>query len=178
MATRKGLKFDIRTGREIDDDDPVLRDGQRIFVPLNMCDSQQREVIQHFQHLRAEDALAQHRPGPRYIVDEAARARVEQARAEGIREMCDAWRKPVADAAGEFRGQQPGDVCTVREGGVDEGSPGHLRMVTGELRCVPDQRRTDAVPRVMDAATAQRIRDEAWEESVRRDENAWRGLAR
>ena len=33
MATRKGLKFDIRTGREIDDDDDVLRDGQRIVVP-------------------------------------------------------------------------------------------------------------------------------------------------
>ena len=153
MATRKGLKFDIRTGREIDDDDPVLRDGQRIFVPLNMCDSQQREVVEHFEHLRADDALAQHRPGPRYIVDEAARARVEQARAEGIREMCDAWKNPPAES----------------------NITGHLNH---RLECVPDQRRTDAVPRVMDAATAQRIRDEAWEESVRADENAWRGPAR
>ena len=175
MATRKGLKFDIRTGREIDDDDDVLRDGQRIIVPLNMADSRQREVSEHFEYLRAEDALAQHRPGPRYIVDEAVRARVEQARAEGIREMCDAWkRKPDANSesgygSGEFRGQQPGDQCTIN------GAPGHLNH---RLECVPDQRRQDAVPRVMDAATAQRIRDEAYEESVRRDENAWRGPAR
>ena len=69
-------------------------------------------------------------------------------------------------------------MCTVREGGVAEGGPGHLRMVNGELRSVPDQRRTDAVPRVMDAATTQRIRDEAYEESVRREENEWRGPAR
>jgi hypothetical protein len=88
------------------------------------------------------------------------------------------WRQPVADVAGEFRGAQEGDVCTVREGGVGEGSPGHLRMVHGELRCVPDQRRTDAVPRTMSVADAQRIRDAAWEESVRADENAWRRPAR
>jgi hypothetical protein len=169
MATRKGLKFDIHSGREIDDDDPVLRDGQRIFVPLNMCDSQQREVVEHFQHLRADDALAQHRPGPRYIVDEAARARVEQAYQDSKRELQEAWRKPVADAAGESRGAQPGDVCTIN------GAPGHLDH---QLQCVPDKRSQDSVPRTMDAATAQKIRDEAWLQSVREEENEWRRPAR
>jgi hypothetical protein len=94
-------------------------------------------------------------------------------------ELTTAWqRKPTEDLSGEFRGAQEGDVCTVREGGVDEGSPGHLRMVGGKLTCVPDKRSQDAVPRTMSVADAQRIRDQAYEESVRREENEWRGPAR
>jgi hypothetical protein len=50
-------------------------------------------------------------------------------------------------------------VCTVREGGIDEGAPGHLRMVNGRLTCVPDKQRTDSgVPRAMSLADAQRIK--------------------
>jgi hypothetical protein len=184
MATRKALKFDIRTGREIHDDDPVLRDGQRIVVPMNMADSAQREVIEHFEQLRAEDAAARklglndaldlHKPGQRFSVDAAARARVEQARAEGIREMCDAWKQPMADIANEARGAQPGDECTVREGGHGEGSPGHLQMRGGRLVCVPDKRRADSVPRTMDAAAAQQVKDQAWLEMCRDLEEAWK----
>ena len=69
------MKFDIRTGREIDDDDDVLRDGQRIVVPLNMRDS-----MSPMQRAVAEDKAARgvtvvdglgrpagHRPGACYL---------------------------------------------------------------------------------------------------------------
>jgi hypothetical protein len=81
----------------------------------------------------------------------------------------DAWRTPVA------RGQQEGDVCTVREGGVAEGSPGHLRMVNGKLTCVPD-RRQDTAPRgpTYDAAEGERIKAAAYAEMVDELTNAWR----
>jgi hypothetical protein len=50
--------------------------------------------------------------------------------------------------------------------------------VTGaRLECVPDARQ-DAVPRTMDFADAQRIRDRAWLESVAELESAWKGPAR
>jgi hypothetical protein len=39
------------------------------------------------------------------------------------------------DATREFRGQQPGDVCTIN------GAPGHLN---NKLECVPDNQ--DALP--------------------------------
>ena len=44
----QGLKFDIRTGAPIEDDDDVLRDGQRIVVPMVMKDGMspiQRSVM-------------------------------------------------------------------------------------------------------------------------------------
>jgi hypothetical protein len=173
MATRKGLKFDIRTGREIEDDDPVLRDGQRIIVPLNMCDSKQREVSEHFAHLRADDALAQHRPGPRYVVDEAVRAHVEEVYQDEKRKLQDAWRTPAANSetgvgSGEFRDARPGDQCSL------DGAPGHLNH---RPECIPD-RQDSAPPGTMTADAAQKIKDAAWLESVRADENAWRGPAR
>ncbi len=97
-----------------------------------------------------DDGLALHKPGQRFSTDEAANDAREEARREWIDEMCNAWRKPAADASsGEFRGAQEGDVCTVREGGVGEGSPGHLRMLNGKLTCVPDKHRADAAPRSM-----------------------------
>jgi hypothetical protein len=173
--------------RHDDDDGPfdafgILRDGRSVRVSLMMrdaamADSMQRDAARRFG---LGDALALHKPGQRLQVDEAARAHVEEVYQDEKRKLQDAWRKPVADAAGEFRGAQENDVCTVREGGVGEGGPGHLRMVNGRLVCVPDQRRQDSasVPRTMTADAAQKIRDEAWLASVQELENAWRGPAR
>jgi hypothetical protein len=144
------------------------------------------------------DGASLHRPGQRFAVDAAARACVEQARAEGIREMCDAWKTPPT---AEFRGQQPGDQCTIN------GASGHLNH---RLECIPDRRqdamdarertyremvddlqnawrRPDAsiepratadVPRTMTADAAQRIKDAAWLQSVKDLESAWKGPAR
>src|SRR5262245_50605884 len=129
------------------DDDEVLRDGQTMRVPMMMRDG-----------VGFTDSLAQHRPGQRFSVDAAARARVEQARAEGIKEMCDAWKNPP-----DVRGQQPGDQCTIN------GAPGHLNH---RLECIPDKRQ-DSVP-VHDAAAGQRIKDEAYAEMCRELTEAWK----
>ncbi len=169
------------------DDDDVLRDGETQRVPMMLRDGStvdledwQRDWV-YASRLGLDDALALHKPGPRYLTDQAGLDAKARAYEEGVREMCDAWRKPAADAnsetgigSGEFRGAQEGDACTVREGGVGEGSPGHLRMVNGKLTCVPDARRADAVPRTMTADAAQRIRDAAWLELVKELEQAWK----
>ena len=60
----------------------------------------------------------------------------------------------------------------MREGGVAEGSPGHLRMVNGKLTCVPDQRSHDAVPRTMAADTAQRDQRRGVRRMVERTRNS------
>jgi hypothetical protein len=127
MPRRKYEIINTRTGELIDDDDDVLRDGQTLRVPLYMRDGMsdiQREVADAkamrdaAKRFGLHDASALHRPGPRFLTDQAARARVEQARAEGIKDMCDAWRTPTTNSA--VRGQQPGDQCTIN------GAPGHL----------------------------------------------------
>jgi hypothetical protein len=82
--------------------------------------------------------------------------------------MCDAWKRPPDAASGEVVGARPGDKCIIN------GAPGHLNH---RLECVPDARQ-DAVPRTMDFADAQRIRDRAWLESVAELESAWKGPAR
>jgi hypothetical protein len=146
----------------------MLRDGSTVDL-----EPWQADVI-HAHRLGLDDGLALHKPGPRYCTDAGNAAKAE-AYADGVREMCDAWRKPVADpnsgtgyGSGEFRGARPGDKCTIN------GAPGHLNH---RLECVPDQRR-DAVPRTMDAADAQRIRDAAWLEMCRDLEDGWKGPAR
>jgi hypothetical protein len=169
--------YDLNGNRRIEEEDDaagVLKPNRVLRVPMMMRDSAQREVAEHFQRLRTEDAarsfglddaLALHKPGQRFVVDAAARARVEQARADGIKEMCDAWqRKPVADVSGELRGAQSGDVCTI------DGAPGHLNH---RLECIPDKRQ-DSMPRSMTMDQAQAIRDRAYEESVRELTEAWR----
>jgi hypothetical protein len=159
---------------DVFDDRGLLRDGKTYRVPLILRDADtlspvQREVL---ADVAMRDA-ALHRPGPRFCTDAAANDAKAQAYAESVEELTTAWqRKPVDSesgfGSGEFRGQQPGDVCTIN------GQPGHLNH---RLECVPD-RQHDSVPRMMDAATAQAIRDEAWLASVEADENAWRGPVR
>ena len=178
MTTRNYEIFETRTGRRIEeDDDDVLRDGQTLRVPLHMRDGHspmQREVMEDKAARRfgLDDATALHRPGYKYCVDADARARVEEARAQWIQEMTDGW-KTTAPGAVEFRGAQEGDVCTVREGGVGEGGPGHLKRIGGKLVCVPGQRH-DSLPRTMTAADAQPIRDAAYRQYCDELVNAWK----
>ena len=124
--------YDLNGNRRVeeeDDDDGVLKPNRILRVPMMMRDGMsaiQRTSSRSDEKMRRHaaqrfglnDALDLHKPGQRFSVDAAARARVEQARAEGIREMCDAWkRKPDANSgvgSHELRGQQPGDQCTIR----------------------------------------------------------------
>jgi hypothetical protein len=161
-----------------DDDDDMLQDGGRRLVPLMLKDAAGRDTgevvqVERWQadaiwasRFKLDDGAALHRPGPRYCSDAGNDAKAE-AYVDGVREMCDAWKNPPAESntgSGEFRGARPGDKCTIN------GQPGHLNH---RLECVPDQRR-DAVPRTMDAADAQRIKDEAWLASIKELEEAWK----
>ena len=161
----------------------ILRDGERYRVPLTMMDEMQKDIREqitadtaplHVVDAAGNAGLALNKPGARYLTagkktqDWArivtANVQRDQAKAEMINDMQTAWQQ---DIAGEFRGAQPGDPCTVRKGGYRgyaEGSPGHLDE---NLECIPDQR-----PR--DAAAAQRIRDAAYEQSVRELTEAWK----
>src|SRR5262249_49640555 len=117
--------------------------------------------------LADDGSMTMFRPGYRFAADAAAGFEAKREAYEaGVKDLTDAWRTP-ADAAppvgsGESRGQREGDVCTVRSGGVGEGSPGHLRMVNGKLECVPDRADGASPPRTMSAEDAQKIRDRAY----------------
>jgi hypothetical protein len=162
-----------------DDDGGVLPDGGRRLVRMMLRDGStvdlepwQADVI-HAHRVGLDDGAALHRPGPRYLTDQAGLDAKAKAYADGVREMTTAWqRQPVADAngktgvgSGELRGRKPGDQCTIN------GAPGHLNL---RLECVPDKRRADAVPRTMTADDAQPIRDAAWLASIVELQEAWR----
>jgi hypothetical protein len=100
--TRKNYEIVGRDGRIVDDDDPVLRDGETLRVPLHMRDGStvDLEPWVHASRLGLDDGLALHRPGPRYCTDEAGVDAKAQAYADGVREMCDAWKTPARPPAG------------------------------------------------------------------------------
>jgi hypothetical protein len=161
VSMPKYLKFD-RNGAPIEDDDDILRDGQRIVVPMNMRDgmSELQRAVAEDKARRGDgiglvDALALHKPGQRFSVDAAARTHVEQVYQDEKRKLQDAWRTTTV------RGQQPGDQCTI------DGQPGHLNH---RLECVPDQRQDS----VMTTDQAQAIKDAAYNAMVAELQNAWR----
>jgi hypothetical protein len=177
---------------DIFDDRGLLKDKHSARVPMMMRDGLtdlQRSVRDHYAPARVVDAFGDsgaglHRPGSRYLVAGAGTADHavlvmrdhlrREARDQYIAELTSAWqRKPTQDLGGGVREAQPGDVCTVRgpEYPLDQSAPGHL---DARLVCVPDKPRRDSMSRTMDAADAQRIRDEAYAEFVRLHENAWR----
>jgi hypothetical protein len=161
--------------------DDLLGDGERRTVPMMMRDSAGEPLLvtdaaeQAYERYRRRqmDAVAANRAAwlrlGRDGADAAERERAEQIYRDEKRRLSDAWRQ---DATPVGRGQQEGAACTVRAGGRDEGSPGHLRMVNGKLTCVPDQRR-DA-PRTMTADDAQPIRDAAYRQYCDELVNAWK----
>jgi len=198
--TRRHQAFAVRDHSPVDDDDAfdergVIRDGYGVRVPLFMMDSMQKAVRADARRRKAverdpmgrvrstfeeEEAdammtdaeLSLHRPGYRTLGtlndDEAVRAYNDS-----VREKCNAWRKRDERPAGAYPYDpgREGQACTI------DGRPGTLQRRGDALVCVPNgesSSNSDAVPRTMDAATAQRIRDQAWEEMCERQRNAWK----
>jgi hypothetical protein len=147
----------------------------------------------------AEIAMSLHRPGFRCCTDDASvdLSAGERARAERILQDSEAWRdtnyaevpqavregaqKPVTLPFGAWRlgTQTEGASCSVGEGErgrwVREGNFLYCRPLPASTpRVPPTNPSTDSVPRTMDAATAQRIKDEAWSAYVQDLSNAWR----
>ncbi len=131
------------------DENGILRDGHSVRVSMTARDSlspMQRAVLDTRRALdtRVTDAAA-HRPGYRFA-DVSNDAR-QQAYDAYQREAEEAWRNPPGldepHGVGThwMGGAQEGSVCTVRgaEYPDDYGSPGHMRMVRGQMICVPDE---------------------------------------
>jgi hypothetical protein len=143
---------DVKDYRLVDTDDAsVLRDGEKMRVPMYMADSGDAADAADGHVL-----LADHQPGHYRPKDQAALdARAAAYRAYDA-EQSTAWRtEPIPEpsrtaGALPYAGGQVNDLCTVRNGGSDEGAAGTLQMINGALVCVPDQRSTDAMPRADD----------------------------
>ena len=123
------------TNFKSDDEQELLRDGERIRVPLLMMDALQRDVHNHFQ-MRTLDA-AVHRPGyrfpPRATKDELAAANRDWQQPGAVellvtdagayvareaiidsyeaydRELCERYRSPAAPAGETDGGVKAGD---------------------------------------------------------------------
>jgi hypothetical protein len=86
--------------RNDDDDDLILRDGERMRVPMTMMDSWQREMTEHFRRPRARlhDGHGNpvgHRPG--FIGSDAftteERQRIRDAYDAYERDLTTAWKR-------------------------------------------------------------------------------------
>src|SRR5262249_2134175 len=119
------------------------------------------------------DAYGLHKPGYRYATDAAAFDAKQEAYAESVQRMCDGWKQTDA--------QPPAGAYPLSAGGGNpgtiDGRPGTFERRGDWLVSVANgasNNNSDAVPRTMDAATAQRIRDQAWEEMCQRQRDAWK----
>jgi hypothetical protein len=158
----KGEPIMARNVRQIDDDDSfdengILRDGHVARVRMmthdggdNLTDLQRsilsdaaikdafamRDASARSFGLR--DGLSLSRPGFRYNTSDAADTNREKLYDGYQQDMGQRWRG--ADNVGQAV------ACTVRSGAGRygmEGSPGIMRMIDGELRCVADDRSND-----------------------------------
>lgn len=135
------------------DDDDIVRDGQRLRVPLMLMDGMQRSVAREGVRITDGSGGTQglHRPGFRIPTDDTRKTQqtadaYNEAFAAYERELVDAWKTPVGfggdpDITGQGeRGQQgsrEGDPCMV------DGRPGTLRMGADGLYCEIDDEELD-----------------------------------
>jgi hypothetical protein len=116
-----------RDGRPIeDDDDGVLRDGETFRVPMMLRDGStvdlepwQADVI-HAHRLGLDDGLALHKPGPRYCTDQVDLDAKAKAYADGVREMCDAWKRPPPSIEAKANTAPPKQDAVPRAMTMDE----------------------------------------------------------
>jgi hypothetical protein len=80
--------------QEIDDDD-LLRDGQRLRVPMFTMDSMQRSESLHLPRVHdgtGDSSLAMHRPGFR-VTDAPLSDELWRAREDYLQDLTTAWRR-------------------------------------------------------------------------------------
>jgi len=147
----------------VETDDPhVLRDGEKMRVPMMLADGVDRAPNDRSIIFDA------YQPGPVRPRDVSLFDAKERAYAERAHDDENAWRTPPPNATGTLPyAAQVGDVCTCREG-PDDGAPGRLQVINGRRVCVPDRGRSDALPAIDARAEAYRAYDA---EAT----NAWRG---
>jgi hypothetical protein len=165
---------------DVFNDNGTLKSGKRWRVPMQMMDAMQRDVASYIrQDFRKSPVvpgsvngaiiadgdggmLGLCRPGVRIdggnrdrLVRDEARDEIQRAYDESDALVQNAWRNaPTGFGSGEFRGAREGDLCTIN------GSPGHLKLIDGTLRCVPDKRNDAQSSR--DALSSAYLSAEAW----------------
>jgi hypothetical protein len=171
----------------------ILKDGRSVRVRFR--DAQAARGQAHAAHDGRQPLTDQQRrdllgcrPGFRTLDSDTYRERkawARDAREIAEREMCEAWRNPplglghLRDGKGRFGSTGvEGDVCTVRDGGVNEGAPGHLRRVGGVLRCIADDEDDNSAfddSAFNDAQMdAEQYRELVYQEYARSISRAWR----
>jgi hypothetical protein len=143
---------------DIFDERGLLRDGKTYRVGTRFMDSAPPRVV------------ARQRPGfATGFIEAASAARRQRAYDSYLTDLTNAWRGDADERWGE-----EGDQCTVREGGVDEGSPGHLGRINGRLVCVPDR---DDDHRSLDQRMSdhKQLMDDEYARFDERLRNQWRG---
>ena len=165
--SRRFEVFDHRSGRRVDDDVAfdargVIRDGFGLRVPMEFMDSIQRQV-----------ADAKRRKTVQYDPQGCVKSTFEEEVEEDAMTFDAAMHRPgyryatdasVNDAAVKAYNDSVREMCNAWRT-VDQPAPHGDKGASNS--------NSDAVPRTMDAATAQRIRDQAWEEMCERQRNAW-----
>jgi hypothetical protein len=137
----------------------ILKDGERLRVPVSMMDSLPRS--------RIGDGLSMHRNGWRLpassLRDSKQQRDLAVLYAQRDAELENAWRE-------DFPGASEGDVCTVRGADYpnDIGSPGHLELHEGRLICTPDS------PSANDARSVRDARTQAYLDYENHITSAWR----
>jgi hypothetical protein len=148
--------------RHNDDDDSILRDGERRSFPMMMRDGAPNRSLSDVQRAVAMAAqqhdasfgdAAAHRPGYRYTSNDAVYDAKRRARDAYERDMSEAWRGNQMDAdtpVGAYR-EDP-TTCAGDQSTID-GRPGTLQPVAGHpgwLECRPPDgskgSHTDALP--------------------------------
>jgi hypothetical protein len=151
----------------------VLKDGCKVSTSMMAMDAanatHQQAMFDATERQRSrnfglKDAADLRRPGFRFQTDAAGRDARARAYQDYENSQVEAWRSPPtgAGSSGPRRGQQTGDSCTT------DGRAGHLRVVDGELRCIPDGPVWGSDGTVMDE------RQLAYEDYERTLINSWR----
>ena len=119
-----------RNYRHTDDDENIIPDGGRVYVPMRFMDHDpgfddvQRAIAATKQRITDVD-VRRHRPGFRCADNDDGSAR-RKLYADADAAASNLWRTDATGA--QKRGSQPGDVCTVSQGGVGVGGPGTMRI--------------------------------------------------
>jgi hypothetical protein len=114
--------FEIINGK------PVLRDGAKLTVPLQVRDAMRKRGHLHDGHGNPPG----HRPGFVMTDNTEAKRRLDEAYRAYEDDLTSAYLTTGEGSKGPI-GQRVGDPCT------KDGWPGHLKMVNGKMQCVPDR---------------------------------------
>ena len=140
------------------DENRLLKDCQRLRVPLTMMDSVQKSVY--------ADALSRHpslyKPGYRFATDSAAKARVNDALAEYDREISERYK--------HTNDQGEGSPCK-----SPTGEAGIWQTVAGKMVCTPQNAARTSDRKLLDEGwDAGDDREQAYREYDQMLQDAWR----